>query len=199
MLRMLKNWKGKIEVNGKLYDNIQLATSDFETFSGDIHIKLHKTMENRYISQPDTIQVNSKEVAKSENRKADIDISKELRITVKAYMTKKATPEFEFMAKFNNDIPMPMRIMEGTIEKQTKGMYYMHLHGLAKPTITCYCCGKELTNPVSRHYGIGPICLGKLGIVREIDDIENIKEELTKIEWSGWVVKSSIIEMEEIE
>ena len=72
----------------------------------------------------------------------------------------------------------------------------MNLHGFAKPTITCMCCGRELTNPISRYYGIGPICLGKIGISRQIDDIENIKEDLVKMKWSGWIIKSAIIRKE---
>jgi hypothetical protein len=90
--------------------------------------------------------------------------------------------------------------MQGVAEKETRGMIYMKLHGLAKakPTITCYCCGKELTNPISRHYGIGPICLSKLGIRYDIEDVENIREELVNITWEGWIIKSAIIRREEV-
>ena len=42
------------------------------------------------------------------------------------------------------------------------------------------CCGKELTNPISRHYGIGPVCLSKMGISRDIEDVAGIKEDLAK-------------------
>jgi hypothetical protein len=40
--------------------------------------------------------------------------------------------------------------------------------------------------------------LGKLGIVSAIDDVENIKEQLERIKWSGWIIKSSIINRKEI-
>ena len=182
MIKMLKAWKGKVVINDVEYDSIDNAISCFERTNSDIHIILKSNTENRSMSH-----INVSESA-----------SNELQITVKKYMTEKASAGFDFMAKFNNDNPMPMRIMQGTIEKETRGMYYMHLHGLAKPTITCYCCGKELTNPVSRHYGIGPICLGKLGIIREIDDIDSIREELVNIEWEGWVIKSAITDMKEV-
>ena len=191
MLSLLKNWKGKIEINGKSYDSVKDATNDFKTFSGDICIKLHPIKENVTQAIVDGVQ----DVLE---KKSDIEKTGEVKITVKAYMTRKATPEFDFMQKFNNDNPMPMRIMQGTIEKETRGMYYMKLHGLAQATIRCTCCGKELTNPVSRHYGIGPICLSKLGIIRDIEDIENIKDDLVNITWTGWVVKSAITEMEEV-
>lgn len=181
MISMLQNWKGAVEIDGTQYKSIQDAMSVFKSFSDDIHIKLLSNTENA--------------------KKSKIELSEsasEYEIEVKQYMTRKATPEFDFMAKWNNDEPMPMRIMQGTIEKETKGMVYMKLHGLCKPTITCYCCGKELTNPISRHYGIGPICLSKLGISYDIEDIENIKEELVKIEWSGWIIKSAILRKEEV-
>lgn len=181
MVRLFDNWTGSVEINDVEYSSIQEAESVFKTLSGNIHIILksnHKNAVNHTTTQ--------------------ITTTGEYEITVKPYMTKPATPEFDFMSRWNDNNPMPMRIMQGTVEKETPGMVYMNLHGLAKPTITCYCCGKELTNPVSRHYGIGPICLSKLGIVREIDDVENIKEELVNIKWSGWIVKSAIIERKEV-
>ena len=57
---------------------------------------------------------------------------------------------------------------------------------------------KELTNPVSRHYGIGPVCMGKVGIYCDIDRIDEIKEKLVDVKWSGWIIKSAITEREEI-
>lgn len=182
MERLLQNWLGSIIINDTEYDSIKSAESVLKTLSGNVHIILKSA--NKSVSNRTTVQIT--------------DTTGEYEITVKPYMTKPATPEFDFMARWNDNNPMPMRIMQGVVEKETPGMVYMKLHGLAKPTITCYCCGKELTNPVSRHYGIGPICLSKLGIVREIDDVENIKEELVNIKWEGWVIRSSIISKKEV-
>ena len=185
MMTMLKAWKGKVEINSVVYDNIQLAMNDFKSNSDNIHIKLLSSVQNA--------QKSVREASKD-----DIQHDTEYEIEVKKYMTQPATVEFDFMEKWNNDKPMPMRIMQGTVEKETRGMVYMKLHGLAKPTITCYCCGKELTNPVSRHYGIGPVCLSKLGIAMEIDDVANIREELVNITWEGWIIKSAITRREEV-
>lgn len=190
MISLLRNWQGSVEIEGVEYNSIQDAMSVFKTTKDEIHIKLLSNNKNANKELTDA----QKTVSKSNN----LSVDTEYEITVKAYMTRKAIPEFDFMAKFNNDNPMPMRIMQGTVEKETRGMVYMKLHGLAKPTITCYCCGKELTNPVSRHYGIGPICLSKLGIIREIDDVDNIREELINIEWEGWIIKSAITSREEV-
>ena len=181
MLELLKNWKGEVEIDGKNYENIEACMSDFKTLSADSHIFLRSAQKKR--------------------NKSVINASESIsvyRITVKKYMTQKATPSFDFMAKWNNDIPMPMRTMTGTVEKETPGMVYMKLHGQAYKTVTCMCCGRELTNPISRHYGIGPICMSKVGIQCDIDDIEGIREKLIDIEWSGWVIKSAIIEKVEV-
>lgn len=187
MISMLKTWKGAVEIDGTEYKSIQDAMSVLKTLKDDIHIKLLSNHKDANMSVTDT----SKDVSND-----TLERETEYQITVKKYMTMKATPDFDFMLKWNNDKPMPMRIMQGTVEKETKGMVYMKLHGLAKPTITCYCCGKELTNPISRHYGIGPICLSKLGIIRDIEDVENIREDLVNITWEGWVIRSSILKKE---
>lgn len=184
MLSLMKNWKGKVEIDNVVYDSIEHAQSVFKSFSDDMHIKLLSATQKAKIERSNVSQSDSET---------------EYLIKVKEYMTKKATPEFDFMANKNNNIPMPMRIMQGTIEKETPGMVYMKLHGLAKPTITCYCCGKELTNIISRHYGIGPICLSKLGINIPIEDVDDIREELINIEWEGWIIKSAIIQKEKVQ
>ena len=74
----------------------------------------------------------------------------------------------------------------------------MKLHGFGERTVTCMCCGKELKNPVSRFYGIGPICMGKVGIVADIEDISTITEKLEEIEREGWIIKSAITEQIEL-
>lgn len=188
MLKLLSSWKGAVEIDGKRFDSVQDAVNASVTFDKKMHIVLHSDVQNVTQSTTDS----------SKQTIAQATDSTEYEIKVKKYMTQQATPAFDFMAKWNNDKPMPMRIMRGTIEKETRGMVYMNLHGFAQKTITCACCGKELTNPISRYYGIGPICLSKLGIVNAIDDVENIKEQLVNIKWSGWIIKSSIIERKEI-
>lgn len=185
MLSMLNNWKGAVEIDSTEYKSIQEARSSFKRNSDEIHIILKSSSKNANMKRTEALSDT-------------LDKEQEYEITVKQYMTRKATPEFDFMAKFNNDNPMPMRIMQGTVEKETKGMVYMKLHGMARPTITCFCCGKELTNPISRKYGIGPICLSKMGIARDIEDVDGISEELVNITWTGWIIKSSITNKKEI-
>ena len=125
---------------------------------------------------------------------------KEFKIEVKAYMTKKATPDFDFMARWNNDNPMPLKIMYGVKLKETRGMVYMRLHGDLKDEITqrCLCCGREIKNPVSRYFGIGPICGGHnytnpFNTEEELHAaVDAYRTKLVNMVWEGWVIKSAI-------
>ena len=183
MLTLLKNWKGAVEINGIKYNSVHDVISTNLSLTGEVNIKL-LTETCKSVKSVNSVKFNT--------------FKQEYRILVKPYMTKLASPEFDFMEKWNHNIPMPSRNMQGTIEKETRGMVYMKLHGFAKQTVTCTCCGRELTNPISRYYGVGPICLSKLGIPCEIDNIDEIKERLEKVEWEGWIIKSAIQEKEEV-
>lgn len=100
---------------------------------------------------------------------------------------------------------MPMVSMVGTIEKETKGMYYLKLRAaiIGDKMITCMKCGRPLNNPVSQFFGIGPEC-GRHNYVNPFNTEEELKEavnaykkELQKVTWEGWVIKSAITTMEE--
>lgn len=171
MIKALANWQGKVNVNGIEYQSIADVPND---------ITLNTTTVIRLI--PNIVRQTVKKV----------NDGAEHIITVKKYMTQPSTPGFDFMEHKNNNIPMPMRTMQGVILEETKGMFKMRLHGYAKKTITCLLCGRDLTNPISRAYGIGPVCLGKIGISRDIDDVSGITDDLVNMEWTGWVIKSAI-------
>lgn len=192
MITMLQNWPGAVEVNGKQYSSIRDVDKK-ALFNGmQVSIKLLPKQAARV--------ENSTVRATQGVDKAVVTTEKEYKITVKKYMTQKTEPgsSFDFMEKWNNNNPMPLRTMQGWIEKETRGMVYMHLHGVGQQEITCMRCGRRLTHPVSRHYGIGPECMQKVGIVADIEDVEAIKEQLVKVEWTGWVIKSAITEQEEV-
>lgn len=184
MLTMLKAWNGPVEINGIRYENITPVISGNKSFSGQINIKLcpnvktAPVVEDRAGSGRDTEQL--------------------YRVTVKQYMTKPSEPGFDFMSKWNDDKPMPMRTMTGWIEKETRGMVYMHLKGVGEKTCNCLRCGRKLDNPISKHYGIGPECMSKLGLIRDIQDVDGIKKDLQEIAWEGWIIRSAITEMEEV-
>lgn len=181
--RFLNDWKGELQIDDKYYTSVQDATSVFKTLSNDTHIILHSNKKN--------VNLTPSSVSES---------ALQYRITVKKYMTEKASPGFDFMAKWNNDNPMPLRTMIGIIEKETKGMIYMKLHGQAEATVKCMRCGRTLTNPISMKYGIGPECITKVPFIMNlnIDDIDGIKKKLADVKWEGWIIKSAIIEREEI-
>lgn len=191
MLTLLKNWKGPVEVNGTLYDSIDAVNlADIKTL-GEINIKLLHTekIENKGNTR--------------ENRTIDVT---EYQITVKRYMTQKASVTFDFMEKWNNNIPMPLRTMVGAVEKETRGMVYMKLHGdiIEERVCTCMKCGRVLTNPVSQYFGIGPECGGH-NYVHPFNTDEELKaavdaykKQLRDIKWEGWVIKSAITERKEV-
>lgn len=150
------------------------------------------------------LKAETKEINKSDR----MIVGKSYRITVKKYMTEPATVSFDFQDKWNSGIPMPMITMEGKVIQETRGMYKMKLHAIindiSKPVERCYNCGRALTHPVSRLYGIGPEC-GRHFYINPFDSIEELKEHLTElqsrlrdIEWEGFVIKSAIKEWEEI-
>lgn len=133
-----------------------------------------------------------------------MEVMKSYKITVKKYMTEQATSTFDFQDKWNNGVPMPLCVMQGEVIKETRGMYYMELAGKAEPMTRCMCCGKILSNPISKLYGIGPECSDKVGIIRIESEEEarekwnQLAEEIGNIKWTGWVIKSAIKEFEEI-
>ena len=105
MLNQIKSvWKGSCSINDRDFASIP---GDFSDFKGQVHIKLYpkgkKPLESSDMKSKASIK--------------DVESTGEIKISVKAYMTRKATPEFDFMAKWNNNNPMPLRTMTGTIEK----------------------------------------------------------------------------------
>lgn len=190
MITLLKSWKGKVkvEVGGKesTYTSIgELLDKQFDE-KGPINIVLYPKKEKA-------------------QDKANISDKKEMVITVKKYMTQKSSPEFDFMSKWNDNNPMPLRTMVGTKVKETRGMVYMKLHGdiISEITPRCIKCGKPLTNKVSQYFGIGPEC-GNHNYVNPFDTdkelkqaVEDYKLKLQNITWEGWIIKSAITDIKE--
>ena len=194
MINIVSNWKGTVEINGVLYDEIEDARKIVTDENVSIDYILlraeQKNAEKRKITQFESMPEQQQYV-----------------VTVRQYMTKKSSPSFDFMAKWNNDNPMPLRTMIGTVERETNGMVYMKLHGdiVAEQVQCCMKCGKPITNPVSKFFGMGPECGGH-NYVNPFESEEELKSivdsyrknYLQKITWEGWIIKSAIIEKEEI-
>ena len=129
----------------------------------------------------------------------------EYRVQVKSWMTNYNTfmDEDSFLMKANPS-PMPMCIMYGKKLNETPKMLQMELHGdiREEQSTICMKCGKELKNPVSRYFGIGPEC-GHHNYTNPFDTkkellaaIGKMKVKLNKIKWTGWIMKSAIISLE---
>lgn len=124
---------------------------------------------------------------------------------VKKYMTERTTSlEFDFMQQWNNDIPMPLKIMRGLVIKETRGMLYMRCQATALHTDRCMKCGKPLSHPISMLYGLGPECGQHFYIKPPMTDeeyrrgIASIVEKLHSIQWEGWVIKSAVERAKEV-
>lgn len=130
----------------------------------------------------------------------DMRVNRTYIIKVRSYMTKQSTPDFDFHDKWNNGTPMPFQIMEGRVLKETRGMLMMECHGIPLKTETCIRCGKPLSHPVSRLYGLGPEC-GSHAYINpyETEDelyshLDEVKQKLAAVKWRGWIIKSAILE-----
>lgn len=188
---IISKWSGSAELNGKAINK----NFNADGTPGPIHLYLYPTIkQNTEIA----------DIEPTDNKVRGVQGT--YRISVKKYMTKPATPEFDFMAKWNNDIPMPLMTMVGDKVKETNGMVYMKLHGDITTTITeqCLCCGKPITNPVSKFFGMGPVCGGHnytnpFSTKEELKAaVESYRKKLQSITWEGWVIKSAITESVEL-
>lgn len=195
MQLLFKNWKGTAELNGKSTDITKL---DFNTLSGNFHIVLNPSV-NTSVNR-DVKSVIHKDLAATNTENTAENIT--YRIKVRKYMTQPASPEFDFMVKWNNNTPMPLRVMVGEKVKETRGMVYMVLHGDITERITqcCMKCGRPITNNVSKFFGMGPECGGHRYVnpfesEEELSRaVESYRRQLREITWEGWIVKSAIEE-----
>ena len=138
MNSLFSSWNGPVEIDGVNYKSVDEIPSDLNLDDNSI-IVLHT-------------------VSKSSASQAPQASDKVYRVTVRQYMTKKSTPDFDFMLKMNNDIPMPLRTMVGTIISETPGMYKMHLKAdtnfeyldccmkCGKHKVSCLCCCNSCGN-----------------------------------------------------
>lgn len=124
---------------------------------------------------------------------------REYIVKVKKWMTQATVDDnFTFMRQWNGNIPMPFRIMRGRVLSESRGMVFMELR--AEPLETDYCmkCGKPLSHPVSRLYGLGPECGGHYHInpfetEEELHSaLDEIQKKLNNITWKGWIARSGI-------
>lgn len=120
-------------------------------------------------------------------------------VRVKRWMTQETTDDsFDFMRHWNKNIPMPFRVMRGRVLSETRGMLYMELRACALKTDYCMRCGKPLSHPVSKLYGLGPECGGHYHInpfntEEELQAaIQEVRQKLNNITWTGWIAKSGV-------
>ncbi|UXR28834.1 DUF6011 domain-containing protein [Bacillus paranthracis] len=119
-----------------------------------------------------------------------IEKVKEYRITVRQFLTK------------SQSNPVPLRTMFGVIERESERAYYVKLQGKPEPASSCLHCGRQITNPVSLLYGIGPVCGGHFHMnpLKSEADLDafvaELREKMSKVKFEGWLPKAHI-EVEE--
>ena len=188
MLNLLDNYKGKVTVNGIEYESLGDAMEALKDVKGIITVDLNTSPTGQLLKPTNGIQ--------------PADSTPIYQIKVRQYMTKAATMDFDFHDKWNNGIPMPMRVMVGRKLEETRGLVRMELWGEITERITpaCMKCGKRLTNPVSQYFGIGSECGGHNYTNPFADDtelaaaVQATQEQLRNITWTGWIFKSAIEE-----
>lgn len=200
MQSILKDIKRPMQVGTEVYNNpADLFSALSNAFGYTVTIKLPAHTVSDTIVPDETTQ----HIPQTLENQA-ILVGHTYKIRVRQYMTKPGTPDFDFMTKWNKDIPMPFRMMVGKATKETRGMVFMELHAEAMETDTCMRCGRRLTHPVSKLYGVGPEC-GSHAYINPFDTeeelykhLDEVKQSLRNITWSGWIVKTAIEESEEI-
>ena len=187
MLELLKNYPGNLRVNGKEFENVLQAIQAFSEYQGKLVIELN-TNTTKTTPPPRQGVEEGKET--------------EYIIKVKQYMTRPASSSFDFMDKWNNGVPMPLRVMVGRKLEETRGMVKMELRGeiIQEVNPVCMKCGRTLTNPVSQYFGIGPECGGH-NYINPFETYAELKQavaetrkQLQDITWTGWIIKSAIVE-----
>lgn len=133
-----------------------------------------------------------------------IEVGKTYLIRVRPYMTKPSTPEFNFHEKFNHNIPMPFCVMQAKILSETPGMYAAKCVAVPMKTDSCIRCGRPLTHPVSRLYGLGPECgqhfyINPFSTEEELkNNLDKLRKTLSEITWEGYIIKKSIQKFKEV-
>lgn len=179
MLEFLDKYEGDITVNG---ENVtpQNILNTLSKLKGNVEIVLSPKQ-------------------REETESKDEYFPNDFVLYVKTYMTRESTPDFQFMKVWNNDVPMPLRVMQGCVCKETKGMYYVKLRGYPYRAETCACCGKPITSQDSKFFGIGPECFRKLGLPRNVytqQDVTQVRNAILATKWEGWVPKTAILHVE---
>ena len=116
-------------------------------------------------------------------------------IEVKTWLIKKIAQQFGIAFLFRN-----LELVE--IKAESKKAIYAYIKCYSKPSIHCHCCGRDLTNAISRATGIGPICATKyfdisrpsMAEAKEVCKAIDAKAEKIGTIGPVWIAKSQIVE-----
>ena len=195
MEAVLKKIKRNLQIGEEVVSLDSILTKFQEGDKITITLKADNTVQQIEEVEPEQVMITPKvEIPK---------VGKTYILKVRQYMTKPATPEFDFQDKFNKGVPMPFRTMICQITNETRGMVYAKCHAEPLQTSTCMKCGRRLNHPVSKLYGLGPECgshahINPFKTEEELNQhLEILAKNLAAITWEGWIIKSAIEECEE--
>jgi uncharacterized protein YlzI (FlbEa/FlbD family) len=193
-----------MNVNGKLVTNVDEL---IESIKEGEEVNITLTAGAKLLQQASQGQ-EANRVIQNDDRvlveDTELKVDHTYIIKVRQYMTKPSEPGFDFQDKWNNGVPMPFRVMKGLVLRETRGMVYMSCHGVPMKTDSCMACGRRLTHPVSRLYGIGPECgqhyhVNPFSTEEELyAALDDIKKKLQEVTWEGWIIKSAVERAEEV-
>lgn len=208
-----KNPKKGIFLESYVTDDIRNLCKIALAKEGIAIVKFH-FMREGIVNSPVTAEPEPEKIGGKSVPKSAYDVTGTYKIKVKRWMLEPTEPgsDFDYMEKWNNNIPMPLMIMVGDKVKETKpddpyhGMIFFKLHGDITSTLTQHClrCGQEITNPVSQYFGMGPKCghhnyTNPFATEEELyAAVNKYRKYLQSLTWEGWVAKSAIVEMEKL-
>ena len=178
------------------------SCTDIDALINSIAEGEHIKVQLKAVKEPKKVEADTHPKARLLTAN-DMRVNRSYIIKVRQYMTKPASEDFDFQAKWNNNVPMPFRVMQGRVLKETRGMLYMDCHAVPLKTDVCMRCGRPLSHPVSRLYGVGPECGGHAHINPfETEEelyaaLDSVKQKLSSIKWRGWIIKSAVEQCQE--
>lgn len=190
MFELLYKYSGPLMVNGKEYDSVYDADKAFGNQNGGLTIILNHGGKG---------QLNN---SKSTSPSITFDRNKFYQISVMTYMTNYRDDFFLATSpQIKNKCPMPFQVMVGRVIDETNKLVKMQLRAdrLEQKYTKCMKCGRPISDKTHQLFGIGPECITIKSNPNEIGVFDRFSKYLQETTWEGWIVKSAITSIIEID
>ena len=190
MFELLYKYNGNLLVNGKEYKSVYEADKEFGTKNGGLTIVLNpggkRELNNSTQTSPSRM----------------LDPNKFYQISVMSYMTNYKDDFFLATSpQIKNTSPMPFMVMVGRVLDETNKLVKMQLRAdrLESKYTRCMRCGRPISDKVYQLFGMGPECIDIKSNPNEPGVFDRFSKYLNKTTWEGWIVKSAITSIIEID